>query len=481
MTFEFKGRSAMSIEAFNLDEKLVAINQTDINTLKTLIRGKLITPSDDNYNSVRQIWNAMIDRKPAFIVQCSGTADVITAVQFAKKHNLLISVRGGGHNIAGKALQDHTMLIDLSQMRNVHVNPETKTAIVSPGATLADVDHETQAYGLALPTGINSTTGIAGLTLGGGFGWLSRKFGMTIDNLLAVEVVTVEGKRLKCSPQHNADLFWGLTGGSGNFAIVTAFEFKLHSMGPEVMTSLIVFSLDDAKNVLLNYRNFCQTSTEDLSVWTVMRIAPPLPFLDSKYHGKPVLILVGMYAGAIEKGKQWLNKVASLGKPIANATAVQLFKDFQKTFDPLLTPGARNYWKTHNFLNIDDRLIDTAIKYAAKLPGINSEIFLAQMGGVTNRVAKNATAYPHRDVEFIMNVHTRWETSDQDKHCIAWAKDFYQATLPFATGGAYVNFMSVGDESVENAYGENAKRLVKIKTKYDPKNILRTNVNIAPA
>lgn len=470
----------MSIEAFNLEERLVTIHQTDLDTLKAQIRGVIITPTDTDYNSVRQIWNAMIDRKPAFIVQCTGTADVIAAVKFAKQHHLLISVRGGGHNIAGKALQDHVMLIDLSPMRGVHVNPETKTAIVSPGATLADVDHETQAYDLALPTGINSTTGIAGLTLGGGFGWLSRKLGMTVDSLVSVEVVTVEGKRLNCSLQHNADLFWALTGGSGNFAIVTAFEFKLHSIGPQVMTALIVFALDDAKKVLLNYRKFCQTSPEELSVWAVMRIAPPLPFLDRKYHGKPVLILASLYAGDMEEGKQWLNKVVSLGKPIANATSAQLFKNFQKTFDPLLAAGARNYWKTHNFLSIEDKLIDNIVQYAAKLPGINSEIFLAQMGGATKRVTKSATAYPHRDVEFIMNVHTRWETPDQDKQCVSWAKDFYQTTLPFATGGAYVNFISEGDESVDKAYGENKERLVKIKDKYDPRNVLRTNVNIAP-
>lgn len=470
----------MSIKALNLNEQLVSIEQSDVDDLKSQIRGDIVTPSDADYDSVRKIWNAMIERRPALIVQCSGTADVMASVKFAKKFNLLISVRGAGHNIAGRALQNNVVLIDLSKMRSVHVNPETQTAIVSAGATLGDLDHETQAYGLAVPTGINSTTGISGLTLGGGFGWLSRKYGMTIDNLLSVEVVTVAGERLKCSSRKNADLFWGLAGGGANLAIATAFEFKLHPVGPEVMTGLIVFSLEDAKRVLLKYRSFCQSAPEELSVWAVMRIAPPLPFLDTQYHGKPILILAGVYAGAMEEGEKWLNKVAELGAPIANETAPRLFKDFQQTFDPLLVAGARNYWKTHNFLSIEDALIDLLTQYAAKLPGINSEIFIAQMGGATNRVANDATAYPHRGIEFIMNVHTRWETPDQDQHCVSWAKDFYQATLPFATGGAYVNFISDGDESVERAYSGNAKRLAKIKTQYDPHNVLRTNVNITP-
>lgn len=468
------------IRAKTIEGRIVSIAWDSLEALKSQIHGQVITPQDKEYDSARAIWNSMIDRRPALIVQCSGTADVIKAVRFAKEYNLLISVRGAGHNIAGRALEDQVFLIDLSQIRYVHVDPEEAIATVSPGATLADLDQETQIYGLALPVGINSTTGVAGLTLGGGFGWLSRKYGMTIDNLISAEVITVEGNRIVCTKDKNDDLFWAIRGGGGNFGIITSFKFKLHKVGPMVFSGPVVFDIKDAKEVFHRYREFCKNAPDDVSVWAVMRHCPPFPFVDASYRGKPVLILVGMYSGPVEKGKEILSKLKELGKTVGDGLASHPFATFEKTFDPLLTPGVRNYWKTQNFKNLDDQLIDTFLKYATKLPNSYSEIFFAQMGGETNRVAKEATAYPHRDVNFIMNVHTRWEDEGDDKSCISWAREFFEATKPFATGGAYVNFISEGDDNLEKAYSENIEKLAGIKAKYDPKNVLRSNLNISP-
>lgn len=471
----------MDIQAKNSDGQLVTVDSTSLENLRANLRGRLILPQDKEYETARTIWNAMIDRHPAFIVECTGTADVIKIVRFAAEKKLLISVRGAGHNIAGRALEDHVLLIDLSKIRYVHVDPEKKTATVAPGATLADLDYETQIYGLAVPTGINSTTGVSGLTLGGGFGWLSRKFGMTIDSLLSAEIVNVQGERILCSENHYPDLFWAIRGGGGNFGIVTSLTFKLDQVGPLVMTDLVIFDFKEANQVLRRYRELCKQAPKELTVWAVMRQCPPFPFVDASYHNKLVVILVGIYVGPLEEGKKYLAKLKELGKPIGEALAPQPFVNFQKTFDPLLTPGARNYWKTHNFKTIEDKMIDLLVEQASALPNAYSEVFFAQMGGETNRVSKEATAYPHRDIEFIMNVHTRWEKKSDDKHCSSFARNIFEALIPFATKGAYVNFVSEGDDSLDAAYSENIAKLAAIKSKYDPKNILRSNLNIAPS
>ena len=283
-------------------------------------------------------------------------------------------------------------------MRSVHVNPDDKTAIAAPGATLADVDHESQVYGLALPMGINSTTGIGGLTLGGGFGWLSRTLGMTVDNLISVEVVTVKGERLICDRSHHPDLFWAISGGGGNFAIVTSFKFRLHPVGPEVACGFVVYDIADAKTALANYRTYCKTSPEKATVWAVLRRSPSFPFLPSRYHGKLVLVIVGCYNGPLDEGLKELAELTKFGTPAGEGIAPQRYTDFQRTFDPFLTHGARNYWKSQNFKEIADGLIDVLVKFSQSLPHEESDIFIAQMGGATNRVPSDATAYPHRDI-----------------------------------------------------------------------------------
>jgi FAD/FMN-containing dehydrogenase len=463
-----------------LDGKDITLSGEVIDGFRSQLSGSLLQAGDSGYDEARKIWNAMIDRKPALIAGCMGTADIVNCVKFAREHNLLVSVRGGGHNIAGMALANGALLIDLSPMKWVQVNAKMLTAIVAPGATLHQVDHETQIHGLATSLGINSTTGVAGLTLGGGFGWLSRNYGLTIDNLLSAEVVTADGKVIQTSENENADLFWAIRGGSGNFGIISSFQFRLHPVGPQVLAGLIVHPFKDADKVFKYYRSFVSSAPDKATTWVVLRKAPPLPFLPPEVHGKEVFVIAVMYAGDIKEGEKVFEPLRSFGNPIADVVGPAPFAAWQQAFDPLLTPGARNYWKSLNFTELSDGLLDTLIEYTGKLPSPMSEIFVAQLGGAINRVAKDATAYPHRDVNFVMNVHTRWEESATDSTCIDWARKFFDKAAPYSSGGVYVNFISEGEERVDAAFGANYERLAKIKRRYDPDNFFRINQNVKP-
>ena len=452
-----------------------------IDKLRSMINGRVLTPQDAVYDDVRQIWNAMIDRRPAVIVQPSDSGDVAPAIKFARENALEISVRGAGHNIAGNALCNDGLTIDFSNMKQVRVDAGNKRAYVDAGATLADLDGATQRHGLATPVGINSTTGIAGLTLGGGFGWLTRKHGMTIDNLVAADVITADGKKLRVNDTDNADLFWALRGGGGNFGVVTEFEFALHAVGPQILAGLIVFPFAQARQVLAQYRQFTNTSPEDLNVWVVLRQAPPLPFLPQNVHGKEVLVLPIFYSGMIAEGQKLVEKLRTFGDPHGEHIGPQPYTEWQKAFDPLLTPGARNYWKSHNFTELSDGAIDSIIEYAGKLPSPHCEIFIGHIAGAANRVAADAMAYAHRDAKFVLNVHGRWESPAQDTKCIDWARAFFKASALYASAGAYINFMTEEEGGrVAAAYGSNYNRLVQIKRRYDPENVFHYNQNIKP-
>ena len=458
-----------------------ALDAETLATFRSGLRGELVIQGDPGYDEVRALWNAMIDRRPALIARCAGTADVIHSLKLAREKDLLVSIRGAGHNIAGKGSCDGGLMIDLSLLRDVRVDPTGRTLRAGPGATLGDLDHEAQAFGLAVPVGINTTTGIAGLTLGGGFGWISRKHGLTVDSLLSADVVLADGRLVHASPKDEPELFWGLQGGGGNLGIVTSFEFKAHPVGPEVLAGLVVHPGDAASDVARHWRDFCKTAPDEASCWIVARKAPPLPFLPEEWHGKQVLILAMMYTGDMAAGEKAFAGLRAFGKPIADVVGPHSFAGWQGAFDPLLTPGARNYWKSHNFAVMTDEALDTILDYAGKLPSPASEIFVAHLGGAVNRVPPDATAYPHRDVEFVMNVHTRWEDPKDDDTCVSWARTFFDATAPFSTGGVYVNFVSEGEERVEAAYGSNFERLAKLKKRYDPDNVFRVNQNVAPA
>jgi FAD/FMN-containing dehydrogenase len=461
---------------------MTGITMETIDTLKNGIRGRVLTPASEHYDEARAIWNAMIDRRPALIVKCVSASDVIRAVRFVTDHKLLLAVRGGGHNIAGNAVCDGGLVIDLSPMKSVRVDPAGRTARVEPGVILGEFDRDAQVFGLATPVGINSTTGVAGLTLGGGFGWLSRKHGLSIDNLISADVVTAAGELVKASDTDNPDLFWAIRGGGGNFGIVTSFEFRLHKVGPEVLAGLIVHPLDAARDVLRFYREFIKTTPQDFVCWFVMRKAPPLPFLPVEWHGKEILVLAVCYSGDVKAGENIAKPLRSFGKPIADIIGPMPFVAWQSILDPLLAPGMRNYWKSHDFREVSDGLIDTLIAHARRIPDPQTEIAFAQLGEGVTKVPKEATAYTHRDAAFVMNVHGRWDNPANDAKCISWARELFQAAAPFATGGAYVNFMTEEEQDrVRSAYGSNYDRLVKLKNKYDPKNIFRLNQNIQPA
>src|SRR6266542_4350043 len=395
--------------------------------LKGLIKGSILVPDDPCYEEARQIWNAMVDRRPAVIVQCVQADDIPPVIRFARKNGLELSIRGAGHNIAGNSLCDNGVTIDFSRMKNVRVDAVKRRAYVEPGATLANLDEATQAHGLATPVGINSTTGIAGLTLGGGFGWLTRKYGMTIDNLISVDVITAEGKKIRASENDNPDLFWAIRGGGGNFGVVTQFEFQLFPVGPEVV------------------------------------------------------VLPIFYSGAVAEAEKLIAPVRAFGNAHGEHIGAQPYIAWQKAFDPLLTPGARNYWKSHNFTELADGALNTIIDFAGKLPSPQCEIFIGLIAGAPNRIAPEAMAYGHRDAKFVLNVHGRWDDAKDDQKCIGWAREFFNASAPYASAGAYVNFMTAEEgERVATAYGSNYDRLVEIKRRYDPENVFHLNQNIKP-
>ncbi|MCZ6565273.1 MAG: FAD-binding oxidoreductase [Gammaproteobacteria bacterium] len=452
-----------------------------IQELKSKIRGQVISPTEPDYNKARTIWNAMINKKPGVIVRCSGVADVITSVNIARDSNLLLAVHGAGHNIAGNSVCDGGIMIDLSQMNSVRIDPKSKKAYVEPGAILGDFDHEAQAFGLATPLGINSTTGVSGLTLGGGFGWLTRKHGMTIDNLISADVITADGELVHTNENQKPDLFWAIRGGGGNFGIVTLFEFQLHKVGPDVLAGLMVFPFKDAKSVLKKYRKFVQKIPNELNVWVILRQAPPLPFLPKRVHGKEVVILAILYSGEIKQGQKLIKPLRRFAKAHGEHTGAMPYEAWQQGFDPLLTPGARNYWKSHNFSELSDGALDAIIEYAGKLPSPQCEIFIGLLGGKAAKVSPDAMAYGNRDANFILNVHSRWDKAKDDTKCISWARDFFDASAPYATGGVYINFVTQDEtDRIAAAYGKNYNKLVRIKNKYDPNNLFRVNHNIKP-
>jgi FAD/FMN-containing dehydrogenase len=452
-----------------------------VDQFRSTLRGKLLQPADPGYDSARALWNAMIDKRPALIACCTGTADVLAAVNFARSQQLPLAVRAGGHNIAGNALCDDGLVIDLRCMRSVHVDPAAAVAWVGGGATLGDLDHETQAFGLATPLGINSTTGVAGLTLGGGFGWLSRMYGLTVDNLLGAEVITADGRRHRTSAQEDPDLFWAIRGGGGNFGVVTQFEFALHQVGPMVTAGLIVFPFAQAREVLIQYRDLVDQLPDQVSVWAVLRKAPPLPFLPQEVHGQDIVALAVFSTLAPDDAAPHIAPIRRFGGVLGEHVGAMPYTAWQQIFDPLLAPGARNYWKSHNFKVLRDEAIDVLIRYAGNLPTPQTEIFLGLIGGRANALPPDWTAYPHRNVLYAMNVHGRWSDPADDTRCVAWARDFFAAAQPYSAGSVYINFITQDEGArIREAYGGNYDRLEQLKTRYDPTNLFRYNHNIPP-
>jgi len=458
------------------------VDDNTVSDLQERFRGALLRPHDDGYDEARSIWNAMIDREPALIVQCAGVTDVIASVNFASDHGLLLAVKGGGHNAAGNAICDGGLVIDLSQMKSVRVEPHAQTVRVEPGVLLGELDHETQTFGLATPAGIVSTTGVAGLTLGGGWGWLSRSYGLTIDNLRSVDIVTADGELLHASEGENEDLFWGIRGGGGNFGIVTSFEFDCHEVGPEVLGGPIFHPFEDATDCLRVHREFTAEAPDELCCYAAITAAPPEPLIPEKLHGTTVVAFIMCYSGPIEEGEQVVEPLREFGDPLADLVGPMPFTGLQQLFDEDFKAGARNYWKSQLVEPLPDEAIDIVVDRAKTQPTPSSDIVLEHLGGAIARIAPDATAFRHRDAAFSLNVFPRWTDPEKDEAHISWAQEFMDAIAPFASDGVAVNFLSQeGDERVKAAYGANYERLVTLKNKYDPENLFQMNQNIEPS
>lgn len=450
--------------------------------LAETLRGPLLRNGEPAYEEARGLWNAMIDRRPAVIARASGVADVIDVVNYARDNNHLLSVKGNGHNIAGLALADDAVTLDLSAMKGIHLDLENRVAKVQPGCDWGDVDREGQAFGLTVPGGIVSTTGVAGLTLGGGFGWLTRKYGLTSDNVLSMDVVTHDGVFQKVRAEDDSDLFWALCGGGGNFGVVTSFEFRLRPVGPTVTAGLILYPMADARDVLALFREVTESADDDFTALLVLRKAPPAPFLPPEVHGAPVVGLAVCHVGSLEAGAKAVAPIKGFGNPLADLIAPKPFSVHQGLFDAAQPHGRRYYWKSDYFDRIGEEVGDLMIAHAEKLASPHSAMLLMQLGGAAARLPNDHSAAGNRDASFVVNINASWEDGAEDDVNIAWARAFWEDLHPHSSGGAYVNFLTEDEaERIADAYGgELHNRLCALKGKYDPHNLFRVNQNIRP-
>jgi FAD/FMN-containing dehydrogenase len=449
-------------------------------------RGELVLPTNPSYDTARKIWNGAIDRHPAYIARCTGVADVVAAVRFAREHDLEIAVRGGGHSVAGTAVCDDGVVIDLSAMRAVWVDSAGRTAWVQGGALWGDVDHETQAHGLATTGGIVGHTGVAGLTLGGGIGFLMRKHGLAVDNLLAAEVVTAEGSIVRASADEHPDLFWALRGGGGNFGVVTSFQFSLHPLGPTVMAGPVFWAADDTTDVLRFYRDFVSEIPDELGTVVKLCSIPPLPVIPEDLHWRPAIAVACCYAGAAEDGERAVQTLREVGSPLVDLLSPKPYVAFQGGFDDTVLHGWHYYWKATNLVGLTNDAIAVIADHAYAGTSRRSYAAMFHFGGAVARVPHDATAYAGRHVAHNIIIHGAWLPEESGEHAAAetaWARRFLQALEPHRAGGVYVNFLDSDDDSsrVREAYGDQIyRRLAEVKAKYDPDNVFHHNKNIQP-
>jgi hypothetical protein len=461
--------------ATNNDSR-ATIDRGTIDALRNRLRGALLLPADAGYEEARQIWNGMIDRRPGMIVRCAGDADVITAVNLAGAHDLLVSVKGGGHNVAGNAVCADGLMIDLSDMRSVHVDPQARTARAAGGATWGDFDAETQAFGLATTGGLISATGVAGLTLGGGIGWLMGSYGLACDNVLSFDVVTADGERVTASAERNPELFWGLKGGGGNFGVVTSFEFSLHPVGPELFAGMLLYPLESTIEVLSHFQEFLHGAPDQAGTVAGFVHTP---------EGDPVFALVLVYNGPVEEGERVFQPLRGFGSPILDSLAATPYRVLQTLFDAGAPSGLRNYWKSSFLKSLPLDAMETLAECFRSAPSPHCKMFIECIGGEVRRIDRNATAFNHRDSPLNLLILGGWERASDDNECIAWTRSTWEAMQPFASEGVYVNYLNQkadeGGDRIKAAYGpEKYARLAALKTRYDPKNLFRLNQNIQP-
>jgi FAD/FMN-containing dehydrogenase len=438
-------------------------------------RGRLFLPGEDEFDTARHIWNGMIDRRPDMIVRAAAAADVVATVNHAREHNLPLAVRGGGHSAAGHSVPDGGVMLDLTAMKGIRVDPAQSTVKAEAGLTWAEFDAETQKYGLATTGGVVSTTGIAGLTLGGGVGWLARSYGLSCDNLVSVDIVTADGQMRTASANENQDLFWAVRGGGGNFGVVTALEYRLHRVGPEVTAGLLVWPRSMAGDVLPEYREFTQTAPENSCAYAALATSP---------DGAPIVVVVGFYHGAIEQGEALFAPLRRVGPPLVDALQPMPYTAAQQMLDGLIPAGNRVYWKSSILRGIDDEVLDTIVEQSASIPSPLTQAIIEFYGGAVNRVGVQDTAYPLRNATYALNAVSAWTVPDDDAENIAWARRTWDAVERLSPGSVYVNFLGVGDQGedrVRAAYGPNYARLASVKATYDPMNLFHLNHNIRPA
>jgi FAD/FMN-containing dehydrogenase len=468
-----------TIEAVTLNEESVKLNQEQVEGLENKIRGDIITLESETYNEARSIYNAMIDKKPALIVRCSNVADVIACVNYARKHDLLTSILGGGHNGPGLALCNDGMVIDLSKMKGIRVDPKEQTVRAEAGCTWGDVDHATHAFGLATVSGIISTTGIAGLTLGGGHGYLSRKYGLTIDNLIEADVVLADGSFVTANEYQNQDLFWALRGGGGNFGVVTSFKYRLHPVDT-VTAGPMFWSVDQTEKIMKWYRDWLPNAPEDVYAFFLTAEVPGAPF-PPEIHGRKVCGLMWCVTGSPEEAEPFLQEARSVAEPLFEHVGPMPYPALQSMFDELYAPGLQWYWKGDFVRDLTDEAIDEHLDFA-EVPTKFSTMHLYPINGAVHKKEADETAWKYRDVNWSMVIAGVASDPADNEKITNWARKYWEATHPHSAGAAYVNFMmEEGDDRIEVTYGENYERLQKIKAKYAPDNFFRMNQNIKPA
>jgi FAD/FMN-containing dehydrogenase len=453
----------------------------DLAALDDRLVGELVVPDHAGYDAARAVWNGMIDRRPRAIARCADTADVAAALTVARAHDLPLAVRGGGHNVAGTAVCDDGLVIDLSTMTGVRVDPEARTARVQAGATWADVDAATQEHGLATVGGVDSRTGVGGLTLGGGNGWLARTHGLTVDNLLAVDLVTADGAVVHASADEHPELFWALRGGGGNFGVVTSFEYRLHPIGPEVLVTQAFHRFDDLTEVLRFHRDYVAAAPDEVSCYAMILHVPPIDAFPAEHHGAPAVALVAVHSGDVDEAGPLLAPVEGHGDPIVAFTTPTPYTALQQSFDAGTPDGARYHYRSQFLADLSDDAIATLATLAGRLPGEFTMVGIEPMGGAVNRVPADATAFPHRDAAFNLGIWAGWSDPGMDAEATAWARELHAAMTPHATGGVYVNYLDRDEAArVEDAYAGHLARLRDVKQTWDPDNVFRGNHNIRP-
>lgn len=449
-----------------------------IDELKGRVRGEVITPEDASYDEARKVHNGMIDRRPAVVARCQDTGDVIAAVDYARENGLLLSVRGGGHSVPGFGTNEGGLVIDLSRMKGTRVDPGKRTIRAEGGCTWGDFNHATYPFGLATTGGIISTTGVGGLTLGGGIGFLARAQGLSLDNLLSADVVTADGRFLTADQRENSDLFWALRGGGGNFGVVTSFEFQLRPV-KDVTAGIFFYPLTEVKAVLSFYRDYVEAAPEELGLFPAFQIAPPLPFIPEKEHGKPFILIVSCWAGAQERAEEVLSPIRKAAPIVAEMVAPMPYPVLNSMFDALVPPGLQHYWKAAFATDLTDGAIAAHAEHGPGVPHVSSTVHIYPINGACHRVSADATAFAYRDASFATVVAGMWPDPGDNEKNTRWVKDYHKALEPHSSAGGYVNFMAEDDsDRVKVNYKGNYERLQSIKRKFDPDNLFRMNQNI---